>query len=81
MEKLREMFERVEFLTSFAMLTTLEEITEGNSHIVEYVHEYHLVPVGSFALECIRKEEPVLDALLILQEGNNNKIKFYLIID
>lgn len=65
-----EVFDKLKDYTTTAISEEKPELAEGEKHITEYVNQYHLVPVGSFALECMRNDDPVLDVLFIFKECN-----------
>jgi len=45
-----------------------DDLAEGETHITEYVDDFKLVPTGAFALDCMRSDEMVLDALFIFNQ-------------
>jgi len=70
MQTFREIFTRIaEFISKEFSEGKSQELGEGETHFTEFVDSYHLIPIGSFALECMRTDEPTLDALFIFQES------------
>ena len=74
-QKFKEAFNVISECTTMAIKNSKpEDLAEGETHITEYVDNFHLVPVGAFALDCMRNDELVLDALFIF---NQCKETFY----
>lgn len=51
-----------------AIADSENDVADGEKRLAEYINEFYLIPIGSFALDCMRDNEQVLDALLIFHE-------------
>jgi len=69
LQKFKEAFNLIAQCTTMAIKRP-EDLAEGETHITEYVDNFNLVPVGAFALDCLRNDELVLDALFIFNQCN-----------
>lgn len=64
------MFQRLKNYTVLAMTMQCEDNSNDHNYLADFISEYHIVPVGSFALECMRNTELVIDVLFIFREGS-----------
>jgi hypothetical protein len=47
-------------------------LIQSEKHLADLVLDCHLVPIGSFALECLRNDKMVIDTILTFKEKSTN---------
>ena len=64
----QEVFKKVLDYTSMAVANPRQVLINSEKHLADLIIDCNLVPVGSFALECVRNNKIVLDAMISFRE-------------
>jgi len=66
---LHEFFKTVSDYTNIVTSNPKQIMLEAPKHLADYLNDASLVPVGSFALDCMRDDKLSIDALLTFEES------------
>ena len=68
-DALHEFFKLISDFSDMSTRNPKQILMDGPNHLADYVTDCSLVPIGSFALDCMRKDKLIIDALIVFQEG------------
>lgn len=67
-EALSELFKKVENYTSMSVAFPRQVLLNADKHLVDLVADCSLIPVGSFAFDCLRSDKLVIDSIITFHE-------------
>jgi hypothetical protein len=68
----QEVFKKILDYTSMAIANPRQILLGNDDHLADLVADCNLVPIGSFALETLRNDKTILDALITFKEKEDN---------
>lgn len=68
-DTLHEFYKRATDYTEIVTSSPKQIMLDAPKHLADYVTDCSLVPIGSFALDCMRKDRLSINVLVIFQES------------
>jgi len=77
-DALYEVFKKVSDYTEIITSNPKQLMLDAPKHLADYITECSLIPIGSFALDCMRKQKLSMNALVTFQEVKRIQEKEFL---
>jgi len=69
-EAFRLMFKKILDYTSMITSNTKQVMINAPKHIADFIYNCYIIPIGSFAVGCMRNDKLIADCLMIFDKSN-----------